>query len=98
MKPHVNLTQSEQAEWLKLSAMAREIEDKLSSLALATVQSSIPDEYKGNVLDWVNRAETFNGLSYFLTPQSEWLGGSDDNAKWAVRLPHICDTTKGGAQ
>lgn len=84
-----DLTPEQQKEWLKLATLAREIEDKLSELVLATAQAGIADEHKAKVLDWVSRAETFNGLSYFLTPQSEWLGGDDKTSKWAVRLPHI---------
>lgn len=88
-------TPTESAEYQKLSALAREIEDKLSSLVVATAQAGIPDAVKCNVLDWIKRTETFNGLSYFLTPQTEWLGGDSRDAKnFAVRAPHIANINR----
>ena len=84
------LTDSQVAEWRKLSDQAKQIETLLSAMAVSVVQSSIADGYKLNVLDWITRADSFRGLSYFCAPQSEWLGGDSTDAKnFCYRLPHI---------
>lgn len=84
----VYLTSESEKEYNYLASIAREVEEKLQLLVLETAKArDIPDNVRGNILHWVARAETFRGLSYFLTPQSEWQGGES----WKVRAPHICN-------
>tara|TARA_R110000787_G_scaffold6217_1_gene22086 strand:+ start:550 stop:825 length:276 start_codon:yes stop_codon:yes gene_type:complete len=86
------LTKPEIDDLLSLSEKAKEIESLISDLTVASILSkNIDDETKSNILDWIKRAETFKGLSYFLTPQSEWTGGdSTDESNFKYRKPHIC--------
>lgn len=87
--PHINEITAEQ--YRKLSTLAAEVESKLQELFLATVQSDIPADAQMRVLKWLERAETFRGLSYMLTPQPEWTGGdSQDPKNFKLRAPHIC--------
>lgn len=79
------LTPDEVVAYTDLASEARYIEDRLSGLTLHTMQAGIPELVKLEILYWIQRAETFRGLSYFLTPQSEWQG--DEN--WKTRAPNI---------
>jgi hypothetical protein len=83
------IDQNEQTQWHRLANHAKAIESMLSDLTLATLQADIPDKAKIAVQDWISRADTFKGLSYFCTPQSEWQGGEN----FKVREPHICNAT-----
>lgn len=84
------INETEAQNYHTLAAMAAKIEEDLQSLVVATVESGIPDEVKIHILDWVKRADTFRGLSYMLTPQSEWMGGDSQDAKnFKLRAPHI---------
>jgi hypothetical protein len=88
MKPYIS--ESEANEYRRLSALAASIESQLEELAVAAVKSNIPDTSKIAILDWIKRAETFRGLSYFLTPQTEWTGGDSQNPEnFKLRAPHI---------
>jgi len=79
-----------EAQYRLLVTKAKLAEEAISELLLATVQSSIPDDAKLKVLDWISRADTFKGISYFLTPQTEWTGGdSVDANNHVVNNPHI---------
>lgn len=86
---HINEITAEQ--FRKLAAIAREAEEKVQELLVSAVRADIPEDAKMKVLDWIKRAETFRGLSYFLTPQPEWTGGdSSDPKNFKIRAPHIC--------
>ncbi len=82
--PYISNETAEQ--FRALSTLAAEVENKLSEMVLALVQSDIPSEAKLAALKWVHRADTFRGLSYFLSPQAEWMGGDT----FKTRQPHIC--------
>jgi hypothetical protein len=85
------LNTQESAEYRKLAERAREIEDKLESLLMESLTSPLlSDGIKKEVADWIGRADTFKGLSYFLTPQNEWAGGDPmDPNNNKTRAPHI---------
>lgn len=90
MKTEIHISEITVAQYRKLSAVAKEIEDKLSQLLGDTAQADIPDEVKLKIMKWLERADTFCGLSYMLTPQPEWMGGdSQDPANFKLRAPHI---------
>lgn len=85
-----DITEDEAQAYRRLAARAKQIERDLSQLAVSTVAEEIPDDVKARILDWVDRAETFRGLSYFLTPQTQWTGGDSQDAKnFKVTAPHI---------
>jgi hypothetical protein len=84
------ITSETAAEYRALAEKAKAIESALMELVIATGATSIPDEAKIKVLNWIDRAETFRGLSYVLTPQTEWMGGdSQESANFVIINPHI---------
>jgi len=84
------ITTETAATYRDLAAQAKAIEDALAAFLLATVQADIPEKAKLATMDWVKRAETFRGLSYFLTPQTEWTGGDSlDERNHVTMSPHI---------
>lgn len=84
------LTEEQVLEWRKIANQASKIEAMVSELLVITAQAKIGDADKVKVLDWIDRAEAFSGLSYICTPQSEWLGGdSMDGKNFCYRPPHI---------
>lgn len=89
-KASIYINEITAAQYRKLSALAAEIESKLEGMVVELVQADIPEDAKLRTLAWINRADTFRGLSYFLTPQPEWTGGdSSDPANFKLRAPHI---------
>jgi hypothetical protein len=90
MSKHITTEQA--AEYRRLAVLADKVNKALDELSLATLQAEIPQAVKANIFDWIARAETFRGLPYFLTPQSEWLGGdSSDPKNFAINAPHIAE-------
>ena len=88
MRRYLNNTEAK--EYNDLASKAKAIESALSSLLVDVVTSDIPDDAKCEALDFLKRAETFQGLAYFLTPQTEWMGGdSSDPRNFKTRAPHI---------
>lgn len=85
-----DITEDEARAYRNLAALAKQIERDLAQLAVSTITEEIPDDAKMRILDWIKRAETFRGLSYFLTPQTQWTGGDSQDAKnFKVTAPHI---------
>lgn len=86
------ITEEQASEYRALADKAKAIEEAFSNLVVATAQADIPDEVKLKIMNWIDRVEAFNGLSYFLTPQPEWLGGDSSNPKnFAINAPHIAE-------
>ena len=84
------ITSEVAADYRALAEKAEAIDSALMELVIATGATSIPDEAKIKILNWIDRAETFRGLAYSLTPQTEWTGGdSQDSANFVTMNPHI---------
>lgn len=87
-----HITQVKADQYRYLATLAKNIESAISELVVATAKADIPELAKVNILNWIDRAETFRGLSYFLTPQTEWTGGDSSNPKnFRVNAPHIAE-------
>lgn len=78
------MTLEQESTYRRLEALAGEVEKKIQTFDLAVLESNLDDPVKLRLLEWT-ADRGFQGIAYFLHPQSEWTGG--DNFK--VRAPHI---------
>ena len=87
------ITLHEASQYSMLAAQARKVSAELDALALQALQADIPEASKVNIFKWLERAEPFSGLAYFLTPQPEWTGGDSSDPKNTVLTePHIASS------
>lgn len=81
------------ADWQKLAALAKAAEEALNAFELA-VLLKFADLKKGEeqqaLIKVADRLKDnpLLGMSYLLTPQSQWMGGET----WKIKQPHIVGT------
>jgi len=90
-----NSSPLKESQWKDLETCANAVHDKISEMkvVLASVIASTEDADVHNALfaqmNALGDASAKILPAYFYHPQSEWLGGSGDDAKFEMREGHI---------
>lgn len=85
------LTPSQEAAFNDVAAQAREAQKALSGAVLKLILTLPSDDPRTEqAIALIEAAEeALRGLPYRLHPQSEWVGGTGDDATFKARWPHL---------